>query len=160
MNYRQLFGLMAMTCCLAACGASLPETSYLQDYGRQGGRGQGYRMQPYHVSQEAHTCVPGKISGRITRLQPETFSIGMEPGLALDVQTPDRGLVHIHLGPLRLLDRQEADLKPEDEVSLQAFCYNLAGQERLLASEVTHKGKTLVLLDPQGVPYWEAWRKQ
>jgi hypothetical protein len=156
MNYRRLVGLMAMTGCMAACGASLPETSYLQEYGGRGGRGQGYHMQPYHVSQEAHTCVPGKISGRITHLRPETFSIGMEPGLALDVQTPDRGLVHIHLGPLGLLDRQEADLKPGDEVSLKAFCYNLAGQERLLAAEITHKGNTLVLRDIQDTPYWGA----
>jgi hypothetical protein len=64
------------------------------------------------------------------------------------------------LGPLWFLDRQKADLKPGDEVTLQAFCYNLAGEERLLASEITHKGNTLKLQDVQGKPYWEDWRKE
>jgi hypothetical protein len=84
----------------------------------------------------------------------------MEPGLAVEVQTPDKGLVHVHLGPLWFLERQEADLKPGDEVTIQGFCYKLAGQERLLAAEIIHKDHKLVLRDPQGVPYWEAWRKQ
>jgi len=143
-----------------ACSAPLQEHSYLKDYGHQGGRGQGFRTLPYRVSQEVHTCVPGKFSGRIIRLRAETFSQDMEPGLAMDVQTPDKGLVHVHLGPLWFLERQEADLKPGDEVTIQGFCYKLDGQERLLAAEVAHKDHTLVLRDPQGVPYWEAWRKR
>jgi GH24 family phage-related lysozyme (muramidase) len=151
---------MAMAFCLAACSASLQDQSYLQQYGYQGGRGQGFRASPYRTSQEIHTCAPGKISGRISRLRAETFSPDMEPGMGMDVQTPDRGLVHIHLGPLWFLDRQKADLKPGDEVTLQAFCYNLAGEERLLASEITHKGNTLKLQDVQGKPYWEDWRKE
>jgi hypothetical protein len=112
-------------------------------------------MLPYRVPGEVHGCVPGKINGRITRLRVETFSQDMEPGLALDVQTPDRGLVHVHLGPLWFLDRQEADLKPGDEVTIQGFCYNIEGQERLLAGEIIHKGKTLRLRDVNGKPYWE-----
>ena len=43
----------------------------------------------------------------------------MEPGLGVDVQTLDQGLVHVHLGPLWFLDRQEADLKPGDEVTIR-----------------------------------------
>ncbi len=160
MKYRQVLGLMAMACCLAACSAPLQEQSYLQEYGCRGGRGQGFRMQPYHVSKEAHVCAPGKIHGVITRLRAETFSLDLEPGLALDIQTPDRGLVHVHLGPLWLLERHMAGLKKGDEVTLQTVCYNLAGRDRLLAGEVTHKGNTLVLQDPHGIPYWEAWRKQ
>ncbi|MEW6657311.1 MAG: hypothetical protein AB1424_01495 [Thermodesulfobacteriota bacterium] len=117
-------------------------------------------MFPYQVSQDVHTCVEGRISGRISRLQAESFSSDMEPGLGMDVQTPDRGVVHVHLGPLWFLDRQEHDLKPGDEVTIQAFCYTLAGQERVLSGEVKHKDHTLVLRDPQGVPYWEGWRKR
>lgn len=154
----RLFSIVLLGCLLMACNGSLKEQSYSQQYGSQGGRGQGFRMQPYQVSLEAHACVQGKISGRITRLRPETFSLDMEPGLAMEVQTPDQGLVHVHLGPLWFLDRQEHDLKPGDEVTLQVFCYTLAGQERLLAGEVKHKDHTLVLRNPQGRPYWDAWR--
>ncbi len=160
MTYQRLLGFLTMAFILAACSAPLQEHSYLQEYGYQGGRGQGFRMLPYRVSQEVHACVTGKISGNIARLRVETFSQDMEPGLAMDVQTPDKGLVHVHLGPLWFLERQEADLKPGDEVTIQGFCYKLAGQERLLAGEVTHKDHTLRLRDTQGNPYWEAWRKK
>ena len=158
MTYRRFFGFVFLACFLATCSAPLQEQGYQQQYGYQGGRGQGFRTSPYRTSQEVHTCAPGKIKGRITRLRVETLSLDLEPGLGMDVQTPDRGLMHVHLGPLRLLERHEADLKPGDEVTLQTFCYNLAGQERLLADEVTHKGNTLKLRDAQGMPYWEAWQ--
>ena len=160
MTHARLLSLVFLACFLAACSIPLQEQDYLHQYGYKGGRGQGYRMLPYQVAQEVHTCAPGKISGRITRLRVESFSSDMEPGLAVEVQTPDRGLVHVHLGPLWFLERQEADLKPGDEVTIQGFCYKLAGQERLLAGEVAHKDHTLKLRDAQGTPYWEAWRKQ
>ncbi len=158
MTHWRLFSIVLLGCFLMACNGSHKEQDYLHQYGAQGGRGQGLRKLPYHAPQEAHTCVQGKISGRITSLRPETFSLDMEPGLAMEVQTPDQGLVHVHMGPLWFLERQEHDLKVGDEVTIQVFCYTLAGQERLLAGEVKHKDHTLVLRDPQGKPYWEAWR--
>lgn len=157
-NWR-LITLVLLSGFLMGCAGTLQGQSYSQQYGSQGGRGQGFRSSPYRVSQEVHTCAPGKISGRITSLRTESFSPDMEPGLAVEVQTPDRGLVHVHLGPLWFLERQETDLKPGDEITIQGFCYKMAGQERLLAGEVAHKDHKLVLRDPQGVPYWEAWRK-
>ena len=155
MKYQRWVSLIGMACCLAACGTPLQDQSYVRQYGHQGGRGQGFQAYPYQVSQEVHTCTPGEISGRINRLRVETFSPDMEPGLGIDVQTLDRGLVHVHVGPLFFLDRQEADLKPGDEVIIQGFCYKFKGQERLLASEINHKGNTLKLRDVQGKPYWE-----
>lgn len=160
MRHWPLLSIVILLGFLMACSGSLKEQSYLQQYGSKGGKGQGYRMLPYRVSHEVHACVQEKINGRITRLQAETFSLDMEPGLGMDVQTPDMGLVHVHLGPLWFLDRRETDLKPGDEVAIQVFCYTSEGQERLLAGEITHKDHTLKLRDPQGTPYWEAWRKK
>ncbi len=158
MKHWRLLIVIILSGFLLGCLGSLKEKNYLQEYGCKGGKGQGFRTSPHLVSQEGDSCVPGKISGRITRLRVETFSPDMEPGLALEVQTPDRGLAHIHLGPLWLLEKREADLKPGDEVTIQGFCYKLAGQERLLAGEVTHKDHSLSLRDSQGIPYWEAWQ--
>ena len=154
MKYWRLLGLVVLTGFLGAC-ASFQEQDYLQQYGSHGGRGQGFRVQPYQVDQEVHTCAPGKISGRITRLRVETFSQDRDPLLAVEVQTPDRGLVHVHVGPIWFLERHEADLKPGDEVTIQGFCSKLGGRERLLASEMVHKDQTLRLRDPQGNPWWE-----
>jgi len=160
MKYRRLFIMLILSGILMAFSPPLQAENYLQQYGCQTGRSFGFRKYPYGASKEVHTCMSGKVSGRITRLRVETFSMHMEPGLALEVQTPDKGVVHVHLGPLWFLERQEADLKPGDEVTIQVFCSKLEGQERLLAGEVEHKNHKLVLRDPQGVPYWEAWRKK
>lgn len=159
MKYWRLLSLVILAGYLMACSTLFQEHPYIE-YGYRGGRGQGYRMIPYRVPTEVHTCLQGKISGRISNIRVESFAQDMEPGLALEVQTPDRGLVHVHLGPLWFLERQETDLKPGEEVTIQAFCYTLEGKERLLAAEVIHKDHKLVLRDPQGVPYWEAWRKK
>jgi hypothetical protein len=151
-------GILVLILILGAC-ASVKEQNYLQEYGAQGGRGQGFRAYPYQVNQEVHTCARGKISGRISRLRVETFEQDMDPWLAVEVQTPDRGLVHVHLGPLWFLERHEADLRPGDEIIIKGFCQILAGRERLMAAEVEHKGQTLQLRDSQGNPVYEAWQK-
>lgn len=160
MRHWPLLSIVILLGFLMVSAVPAQERSYLKDYGYKGGRGQGYRMLPYQVSEKVHTCVQGKINGRITLIKAESFSQGMEPGLGMDIQTSDRGMVHVHLGPLWFLERQEHDLKPGDEVTIQAFCYTFAEQERVIAGEVTHKDHTLVLRDPQGVPYWDAWRKK
>jgi hypothetical protein len=146
MIHWRLAGILVLIWLLGAC-ASVQKQGYLQEYGFQGGRGQGFRGQPYKADCEVHTCAPGKISGRISRLRVETFEQGMDPFLAVEVQTPDRGLVHVHLGPVWFLERQEADLKPGDQVIMHGFCQTLAGRERLLAAEVVYKGQTLQLQD-------------
>jgi hypothetical protein len=160
MKHRWLLITVVLLSFLMACSGTLHEQSYLQKYSYKGGRGQGFSTHPYRVSQEGHSCFFGEVSGRITRLRVETFSPDIEPGLAVDVQAPDRGLVHVHLGPLWFLEKREADLKPGDEVTIKAFCYKLAGKERLLAAEVKHRGHTIELCDPKGIPYWEAWQRR
>ena len=101
----------------------------------------------------------GEVSGRISSLRVEKLAPDLASGLAMDIQTSDRGLVHVHCGPLGLLDRQEADLKPGDHVTVKVFCTQLAGREYLVAGEIKHSGHTLVLQDAQGTPYWEISRR-
>ena len=103
----------------------------------------------------------GEVKGRISRIRVETFSSNLEPGLAVEIQTPDQGLVHVHCGPLKLLECQESDLKPGDEVAMKVFCSRLAGgQESLFASEIKHGDHTLILRDAQGNPFWGICRKK
>jgi hypothetical protein len=156
----RLLNILILSAFLTGCAGNIKESSYLQEYGSPGGRGQGFRAAPYLIPEEAHECVVGTVSGRISRLRVEKFAPDLEPGLAVDVQTPDQGLVHVHCGPLKLLDSQEADLKPGDDVTMKVFCYKLAGgRESLLASEIKHKGQTLILQDAEGNPLGGSTRK-
>lgn len=152
MRNSRIIMLVTLSIFLVGC-ARAPTIPY---EGAMGGRGQGFRLQPYKCLIDQPTCIPGEISGQVTKITLENFEWFAEPGLAMEVHSPAQGLVHVHLGPLWLLERHMAGLKKGDEVTLQTFCYNLAGKERLLAGEVTHKGNTLKLMDSQGKPYWEA----
>jgi hypothetical protein len=154
MTQLRLLSVIILSGALMGCAGPKQEKTYLQAYGYQGGRGQGFVAAPFRVSQEGHACVSGKVSGRITRLRVESLSPDLEPGLAVAVQTADQGLVHVHVGPLAFLQKREADLKPGDEVAIQALCYDLAGKERLIASQIEHKGQALKLSDAEGTPFW------
>jgi hypothetical protein len=161
MRHWKLLNIFIFLGFLLGCSGAIRETSYLQEYGFQGGRGQGFRTSPYLVAQEDHRCITGEVKGRISRIRVETFSSDLEPGLAVEIQTPDQGLVHVHCGPIKLLQCQESDLKPGDEVAMKVFCSRLAGgQESLFASEITHDGKKLMLRDGQGNPIWGICRKK
>jgi hypothetical protein len=122
----------------------------------EGGRGQGFRTQPYKCLIDQADAKPGEVSGKITKMTMETFEWFREPGLAMEVNTPTQGIVHVHLGPLSLLERREPDLRIGDQVSLQVFSYNVAGKSRLIAKEISHQGHITQLCDSQGVLYWEA----
>jgi hypothetical protein len=70
--------------------------------------------------------------------------------------------VHVHLGPVWYLERQEFDLKPGDEVRVKGMCEQQKdkdGKLRLIAYELHKGGFVLHLRDSQGRPNWEAWRK-
>jgi len=126
----------------------------------RGGRGQGFRQQPYKCLIDQADSKPGEVSGKITKMTMETFEWFREPGLAMEVNTPTQGIVHVHMGPLSLLERREPDLRIGDQVSLQVFSYNVAGKSRLIAKEISHQGHTTQLCDSQGVPYWETTRQR
>jgi hypothetical protein len=134
------------------------ETQTISYEGVPGGRGQGFRLQPYKCLADQAKAKPGVLNGKIVKIVSETFESYMEPGLAMEVNTPNQGLVHVHLGPVWYLERQESDLRPGDLVSIQALCYDVEGKVRLVAAEISHKDHVVQLRDSQGHPYWEAVR--
>jgi hypothetical protein len=154
MRNSMIVTLVLMAILLAGCA----ETQTIPYEGTQGGRGQGFKLQPYKCLINQADCRPGEISGQITKISLETFEWHMEPGLAMEVNTLNQGLVHVHLGPVWYLERQESDLKPGDQVRIQALCYEVGGKTRLIANEISHKDHVLQLRDSQGRPYWEAVR--
>jgi hypothetical protein len=137
--------LVLMAISLAACA----ETQKIPYEGVPGGRGQGFRLQPYKCSVNQAESNPEKISGQIAKISLETFEWNMEPGLTMEVNTLNQGLVHVHLGPVWYLERHESDLKPGDQVSIRALSYNVEGKVRLVATEISHKDHVVQLL-----PYW------
>jgi hypothetical protein len=100
------------------------------------------------------------ITGKVTRVLTETLQDKMHPGMAILVDTKDHGQVRVHLGPVWYLERQEFDLEPGQEVTVQGICLEEKGETRLIASQVIVGDSVLLLRDAAGRPMWEAWRKR
>jgi len=126
------------------------------------GRGQGFRPCPYtpYLCQVGHTCRPFDASGKVAQVLTETLESSMHPGLAVVVDTKTQGRVHVHLGPVWYLERQEFVIVPGDEVGIKGMCDKKDGQMDVIAYELTKGDYVLHLRDAQGRPNWEAWRKR
>ncbi len=127
------------------------------------GRGQGFRPCPYtpYSCPIKAVCKPFDESGKVVRVFTETLADSMQPGMAFLLDTTNRGQVHVRLGPVWYLERQEFELKPGDEVQVKGMCEKERdGRLQVVAFQVTQKDYVLNLRDDQGRPNWEAWRKR
>jgi hypothetical protein len=126
------------------------------------GRGQGFRPCPYspYLCPVAQTCKPFDASGKVVHVLTESLEDSMHPGMAIVVDTKTQGRVHVHLGPVWYLERQEFEIKPGDEVGIKGMCDKKKEKMDVIASELTRGDYVLHLRDFQGRPNWEAWRKR
>lgn len=125
------------------------------------GRGQGFRPCPYtpYRCSISNACKPASFSGKVQQILTETLEEGMSPGMAVILDTKE-GKIHVHLGPVWYLERQEFTLQPGDQVSVKGVREKFAGKTRVIASELTKGDHVLLLRDAQGRPNWEAWRQR
>ena len=108
----------------------------------------------------AHTCRPFDDSGRVVQTLTETLGEGMQPGMAIILDSKDHGQVLVHLGPVWYLERQEFVLVPGEQVQVKGMCDKKQnGKLAVVAYELIKGDHVLSLRDPQGRPNWEAWRK-
>ena len=126
------------------------------------GRGQGFRPCPYtpYVCPVTHTCKPIDAGGKVVQVLTETLADSMHPGMAVVVETKTQGRVHVHLGPVWYLERQEFELKPGDQVGIKGMCDKKDTKMEVIAYELTRGDYVLHLRDSRGRPNWEAWRQR
>jgi hypothetical protein len=126
------------------------------------GRGQGFRPCPYtpYLCPVKATCKAFDASGKVAQVVTETLADGMHPGMAVLVDTKAQGRVHVSLGPVWYLERQEFVLQPGDAIRVKGMCAKEKdGKLRVVAYELIKGDYVLHLRDSQGRPNWEAWRK-
>ena len=155
MKRRQLIGITLFI--IIAWGLCLTAPAWTQ------GRGQGFRPCPYtpYMCPVKAICKSFEESGKVVQVLTETLEDAMQPGMAVAMDTKTRGRVHVHLGPVWYLERQEFELKPGDQVRVKGMCeQEKDGKLRVIAYELTKGDYVLSLRDSQGRPNWEAWRKR
>jgi diadenosine tetraphosphate (Ap4A) HIT family hydrolase len=107
------------------------------------------------------TCKSFEENGQVVQVFTESLEDTMQPGMAVLMNTKTRGQVHVHLGPVWYLERQEFELKPGDEVKVKGMCEQETGAKKeIIAYELSKGDYVLSLRDSQGRPNWEAWRKR
>ncbi len=147
------FGLMVLAIlCLSSASPAWPQ-----------GRGQGFRACPYNPYRcpVKAVCKPFDESGRVVQVFSESLKDTMQPGMAVLLDTKNRGLVHVHLGPVWYLERQAFELKPGDQVQVRGMCEKAqSGKLEVVAYELIKGDHVLSLRDSQGRPHWEAWRRR
>jgi hypothetical protein len=126
------------------------------------GRGQGFRACPYapYNCPIKNTCKPFDESGKVVRVFTETLEDSSQPGMAILMDTKNRGQVQVSLGPVWYLERQEFQLVAGDEVSVRGMCEPGGTPPRVVAFQLSKEEHILALRDDVGRPYWEAWRKR
>ena len=151
----QTIGIFVLTLALGCWTFTSPAFS-------QGGRGQGFRpcpYSPYHCPVKG-TCKPFDEKGKVVQVITETLESGMHPGMALAIDTKNRGQVLVHLAPVWYLERQDFIITPGDEVKVKGMCEREKdGRLGVVAFEVVKGDHVLQLRDALGRPNWEAWRK-
>jgi hypothetical protein len=154
MKYRQHVGTGILAVLVLCLMLDIPAWSQ--------GRGQGFRPCPYspYSCPVKDTCKAFDESGKVVQVSTVSLEEGMHPGMAVAVDTKTHGTVHVHLGPVWYLERQEFELKPGDEVHVKGMCEKgTDGKMQVIAYELTQGDHVLHLRDSQGRPNWEAWRR-
>ena len=83
----------------------------------------------------------------------ETLEDTMHPGMAVVVDTKTQGRVHVHLGPVWYLERQEFEIKPGDEVGIKGMCDKKDEKMDVIAYELTQWGlRASLCVMPRGAP--------
>jgi hypothetical protein len=71
----------------------------------------------------------------------------------------EAGTVEVHAGPSSYIASQEFSFAPGDEVEVLGSKVKFGDGEALIAREIKHGNKTLVLRDAQGIPRWSGGRR-
>lgn len=92
------------------------------------------------------------VKGTIEDVQ-EHAGKGGWTGVHLVLKT-DSGTLPVHVGPSAYIAKKQFSFAKGDAVEILGSKVSMAGQETLLAREITKAGKTLVLRNAQGIPEW------
>ena len=99
------------------------------------------------------------IYGKIIEIDTVTPYPDMSYGIQLKVKAGNEEF-KVHLGPAWFVLHQDVGFARGNDVEVKGSKVAFNGVPTILAVELKHKDKVLLLRDSDGVPYWCAWRKR
>lgn len=115
------------------------------------GSGPGKGMRNYDPKTEV------TVKGTIEDVQQQTRKAGWS-GTHLMLKT-DAATIDVHVGPSSYIAQKQFTFAKGDPIEVVGSKVAMAGQEALLAREITKNGKTLVLRNTKGIPEWSGGRR-
>ncbi len=64
------------------------------------------------------------------------------------------GTMEVHVGPTAYVEKQQFSFAKGDQIEVVGSQLKIAGNDALLARQITKAGKTLSLRDQNGIPLW------
>ncbi len=93
------------------------------------------------------------IQGQVLGVQPTTSATATNASTQLLVQT-ERGTIPVQLGPSWFLQKQQLEIKPQDQIKVTGSRVTRFGKEALIAQEISIGDKNIKLRDQTGHPLW------
>lgn len=93
------------------------------------------------------------VSGKVTAVETIAGNHGWD-GLHLTLQAKSGDTYQVHLGPADYIHRKDFTFAEGDRVKVTGSSILYHGDRVIVARQITKGGKTLVLRDGQGHPYW------
>ncbi len=119
----------------------------------RGSRGWGMNA-PYQKMYNATDVII--VSGDVLSVEKQAPIKGMCFGIFLIVKTGSETL-SVHLGPLWYIERLDYKISPGDKVEIKGARLSFNNKPAIIAAEVRHGNKVLVLRDNVGIPVWVGW---
>lgn len=116
------------------------------------------RFKKYHRRFDTETIE--EIEGRIVEITTDRRKFEDTRGVILVLDTENKGIIPVHLGPDWFLHHQREHFNPGDMVVVKGSLINRDGEEFMIATSVSRGKDVLVLRNDRGEPYWDRWMRK
>lgn len=100
------------------------------------------------------------VRGRVVEIASEVPMRGMSEVTIIRLRTErDSEAIDVHLGPEWFIHRQQSGFKAGDDVQVSGSRIELNGRDALMAMEMRHADRVMVLRNRNGRPVWDAWQE-
>lgn len=101
-----------------------------------------------------------EVEGRVTEVTTHRGKFQGTRGVVLVVDTENKGIISVHLGPEWFLRHQRKHFQPGDMVMAKGSLLQRKKEVYMVALSVSRGNDVLLLRNEKGEPYWDRWLRE
>lgn len=98
-----------------------------------------------------------ELDGHILEIITESGRKDEKEGIVLILETENKKIIPVHLGPKWYISHQQGRLKDGQKVRVVGSRVNYEDNPAIIAIRIEHGDSTLILRDENGRPRWQSW---